>query len=52
MLVQSQDDNRFKQFEMQQGMSIGFDEQPLMASNLEILAPFEQDELNPIVYQA
>lgn len=52
MLVQSQDDNRFKQFERQQGMPIGFDEQPLMASNLEILAPFEQDELNPIVYQA
>lgn len=52
MLVQNQDDNRFKQFEMQQGMSIGFDEQPLMASNLEILAPFDQDELDPTVYQA
>ena len=51
MLVQNQDDNRFKQFEMQQGMPIGFDEQSLMASNLEILAPFEQDELNPTVYQ-
>ncbi|NCI77059.1 hypothetical protein [Acinetobacter kanungonis] len=50
MLVQSQDDNRFRQFELQQGIQMGFEEQSLMASNLEILAPFEQNELKPTVY--
>lgn len=50
ILVQSQDDNRFRQFELQQDIQMGFEEQSLMASNLEILAPFEQNELKPTVY--
>ena len=50
MLVQSQDDNRFRLFELQQGIQMGFEEQSLMASNLKILAPFEQNELKPTVY--
>ncbi len=52
MLVRNQDDKQFKHFELQQGMPVGFEERSLMAQNLEILAPFEQDDLNPSVYQA
>lgn len=52
MLVRNQDDKQFKQFELQQGMPVGFEERSLIAQNLEILAPFEQDELNPTMHQA
>ncbi len=50
MLVLNQDDYRFEQLSIQQGLSRGFEEQALMASNLEILAPFEQDESESKVY--
>lgn len=50
MLVLNQDDYRFEQLRIQQGLSRGFEEQALMASNLEILAPFEQDESESKVY--
>jgi len=50
MLVRNQDDQRFEQFKIQQGISRGFDEQVLMASNLEILAPFEQDESEKVYH--
>lgn len=52
MLVQNQDDQRFQQFKIQQGLFRGFEKKPLMASNLEILAPFEQDESESKVYHA
>ncbi|OEC92417.1 hypothetical protein [Acinetobacter sp. YK3] len=50
MLVRNQDDQHFEQFKIQQGISRGFEEQTLMASNLEILAPFEQDESEKVYH--
>jgi len=31
-------------------MPVDFEERSLIAQNLEILAPFEQDELNPTMH--
>lgn len=43
MLVKNQDDIRFKQLQIQQAISSDSEEVALIASNLNILAPFDQD---------
>jgi len=46
ILVRNQDDMRFEQLEIMQNLPGGFGDKPvLMASNLKILAPFENDEV-------
>ncbi|HAV5946953.1 hypothetical protein KPE82_15630 [Acinetobacter baumannii] len=44
MLVKNQDDNRFKQLEIQQGVWGDSEEITLIASNLNVLSPFDQDD--------
>ena len=43
MLVKNQDDSRFKQLEIQQGVWEDSGDITLIASNLDILSPFDQD---------
>lgn len=43
MLVKNQDDSRFKQLEIQQGVWEDSEDITLIASNLDVLSPFDQD---------
>lgn len=46
MLVKNQDDNRFKQLEIQQGVWGDSEEITLIASNLNVLSPFDQEDID------